>query len=230
MGLARALGPSYPPTMIVGRLMAVGALLIVGCGGTVKGESGSELGAHRAEGPSGSGGAAMKAMPTMPAAPTSSQHSGNAPPLDAGHAVIEPGPLVECLHGDAGPAAPEQFVRLNHQQQVCNGPGNDCVDFFEIRADCGLTFQSNNQSRDAVADAADCAALARFATSRFLAAGLDDTTTCLPGPGNPAESTELELATGPGPRKKTSLCEMEPFVSLRACVVTVTTKYFPTMR
>ena len=216
--------------MIAGRVMAVGALLIVGCGGTVKGESGSELGAHGAEGPAGTGGAAVKAVPAMPAVPTSSQQPGDAPPLDGGRTVIQPGPLVECLHGDVGPAAAGQFIRLNHEQQVCDGPGSNCVDFFEIRADCGLTFQSNNQERKAVADAADCAALARFATSRFLAAGLDDTATCLPGPGNPPESTEIELTTGPGPRKKTSLCEMEPFVSLRACVVTLTTKYFPTMR
>jgi len=135
-------------------------------------------------------------------------------------------PQVDCLHGDVGAASPELFLSLTHHRQVCDGPGSDCIEFMEIDADCSLTFQVHNEPREATADSADCAVLARFATSSFLFAGLNDTTSCLPGSGNPAESTEIELTTGPGPRKKTSLCQEEPFVSLRACLAAVEEKYF----
>lgn len=198
--------------MSIYAVIAVGCLFVVGCGGTVTDSSGSQSGTRADKTtPPGGGGATAKATPV------SSGNSGGAPSEGVGI----------CLH-DLGPTTPLLFRKLTHEEQVCDGPGSNCVDFFEARADCGLMFQSNNDRRDATAGADDCAVLARFATSQFLFNGLNDPVSCLPSTdGNPPEMTEIELTTGPGPRKKTALCDEEPFTTLRACVHGVVSKYFP---
>jgi hypothetical protein len=138
-----------------------------------------------------------------------------------------PAPAIDCLHGDSGPSSPELLREIDYEIQVCDSQGSDCVDFFRFRADCSLWLQVNDQPFDAVADGSNCAALKRWATSEFLFDGLNDDSSCLPGNGNPPELTEVELTTGFGPRKPTSLCVEEPFISLRACVAEVRKKYFP---
>lgn len=209
----------YTSRMDRDAVIALGLLLAVGCGGTVSGSNESRLDTR--SGQPGSGGSGTNTQPV----PTGSDRTIWSP-SSVGAGAADASSEIDCLHGDVGSASPEVFSRLNHQREVCVGQGSECLELLEVRADCGLTFQLQNQSHEAVADAADCAALARFATSAFLFAGLNDTTSCLPGPGNPMETTEVELTTGPGPRKKTSLCQEEPLVSLRACVLAVRNKYF----
>jgi hypothetical protein len=200
--------------MLRGLVSLATLLVAVGCGGTVTGFKGSADTSTEKPGAGGS--------------KSASSGSGGGKPMaaPAESATGTDSPKVDCLHGDVGAASPELFVQLTHERQVCDGQGSDCIEFVEIHADCTLVLQVNNEPRKAVAESADCDALARFATSSFLFAGLNDTTTCLPGSGNPAESTEIELTTGDGPRKKTSLCHEEPLISLRACLAAVEQKYF----
>lgn len=215
--------------------MSVVAVLLVavGCGGTVTGFKGSDDTSTEKPGAGGRTSPAANAGGSKAASSASggsdsvaSKASGASSSRDPAESVPGGSPAIDCLHGDVGAASPALFVQLTHERQVCDGPGSDCIEYMEIDADCSLMFQVNNEARKATADAADCAALARFATSSFLVAGLNDTTTCLPGSGNPAEVTTTELTTGAGPRKKTSLCQEEPLISLRACLAAVEQKYF----
>lgn len=215
-------------------LVSVATLLVaVGCGGTVTGFKGRD---DTSTAKSGAGGSKSSASnPGGPSAASSdpggsksvaSGTGGTGSITDPAESVPGDSPAIDCLHGDVGAASPALFVQLTHERQVCDGQGSNCIEFMEIDADCSLMFQVNNDPRKAVADTDDCAALARFATSSFLVAGLNDATTCLPGSGNPPEITTTELTTGAGPRKKTSLCQAEPFISLRACLAAVEQKYF----
>ena len=146
----------------------------------------------------------------------------------AGTSTVGAPPVkYDCLRDDIGASAPEQFVELHYEIQSCAGQGSDCVDFLNIRADCSLSFQYRDVSHDATSAPDDCAALARWATSDVLGRALDDLPACSPGPGNPPELTEIQLVSGPGPRKKTGLCPDEPYVSHRACMASVRAKYFP---
>lgn len=214
-------------------LVSVATLLVaVGCGGTVSGFKGRDDTSTEKPGAGGSKSSASN-QSGADAAPSDPSGSNSVAPAPGGTmtapAESTPGtdsPAIDCLHGDVGAATPALFVQLTHERQVCDGPGSDCLEIMEIDADCSLMFQVNNEPRKATADAADCAALARFASSSFLVAGLNDTTTCLPGSGNPPEITTTELTTGGGPRKKTSLCQEEPLISLRACLAMVEQKYF----
>ena len=217
-------------TMFRHGVIAVGFLFVAGCGGTTIDSSGTGSGSRIGKtAPSGSGGATVKAMPSgsggaaVKAMPPAAGNSGDDPAQGgSGTAASD-----LCLHAGFGPTMPEVFSKLNHEEQVCDGPGSDCVDFFEFRADCGLMFQSNNEPQNATATEADCAALARFATSQFLFDGLNDPNSCPPPPDrNPPVMTEIELTSGPGPRKKMDICLEEPFTTLRACVHAFVIKYF----
>jgi hypothetical protein len=220
--------------MLRGPVSVATLLVAVGCGGTVSGFKGRDdtstekpgAGVSTSPTTSNPGGANAASSDPGGSKSVASGAGGTKSITDPAGSVPSDSPAIDCLHGDVGPASPDLFVQLTHERQVCDGPGSDCIEYMEMDADCSLMFQVNNEARKATADAADCAALARFATSSFLVAGLNDATTCLPGSGNPMEITTTELTTGAGPRKKSSLCQEEPLISLRACLAAVERKYF----
>jgi hypothetical protein len=200
------------------------AVAIAGCGGEVKGEKGSDLDTAGEEpGPAGDDRETADLTPPDDPGDTSEP---SAVPKTPRAGSTRPLPAIDCLRDDPGTGVADRFDSFEHQFQVCDGPGSDCLEFFSFDRSCTLSFQVNDVPATADASAEDCAALTRFVTSYFLFAGLTNDVSCLPGTGNPREITNVNLTGGDGPRRKTNGCEEEPFVSLHACVDAVTAAYF----
>jgi hypothetical protein len=215
----------------------VGAALAVACGGKVplsQSDSEQRTGSRNAPSPidAGTGGSSMTGAATAADGSPATGKAILAPGADAASAASAPiagsaAVRYACLSDEFGPSAPDTFVELDYERERCAGPGSDCTDFLTIRADCTLKLQVDNVGHDAMATPNDCSRLARWATSTLLAAALDDLPACSPAAGNPPESTEIELVSGPGPRKKTGICSDEPYVSHRACMASARATYFP---
>jgi hypothetical protein len=219
-GLARVTELGLVVRMHRGRLvvMVAAAAIVAACGGEVTSSRGDALGT------AGSGRAAHEGSPE---GGTRSAEAPDAGPASIGPNTAPASVLYDCLVADVGASSPELFAELDYELQACAGPGSDCLDMLVVRADCSVSLQVRNEPHNATATPKDCAALARWATSQVLARALDDLPACSPGSGNPPEMTEVQLVTGPGPRKKTGLCREEPYLSHRACMASVRARYFP---
>lgn len=126
---------------------------------------------------------------------------------------------------DLMPGAPEALTGFHWQIQREACSSSACVDFHDVGAKCELSFQRRDVRRTAIAGAADCRALAQWATSRPVMNVLQGPQLC-PDRQDRFEAFEVTLS-GVRAAMKTFQCPDPALDALRRCVSEVFARYFP---
>lgn len=154
--------------------------------------------------------------------PPQDAEADTAAPADTGL----PLPPVDCLADDFGPSS-GKLIDFHYQKEVGTCPSSDCSDFVMFDPSCVMRLQVGGVQTKATLSADDCSLFTRWVTSDLLISRLSDTVTCLgKDVAGKFESTVVRRDVGYA-AKKTASCEVEPFVSHRACIGKFRANYFP---
>jgi len=131
------------------------------------------------------------------------------------------------LASEFGPSRPELFGGASgwvYDTDTC-GPGPECVGYdWRFAETCRFElFRRHAAPAEYVLPEPDCGAFKRWLTSDVFLAGLDSSCGAYRGD----EATAVALLNGEDHRKKYKDCPGEPFVSHRAILEALVSKYFP---